>query len=119
MFKIIGFVCFFVALAAPQLAQAHAMLDRASPAVGSTVATPPKEVVLWFTEKLEPAFSTIEVRGANGAVVSAGKARVGGDRTQMRVPLKRLAPGTYKVDWRVLSVDTHRTQGSFSFRVGP
>ena len=119
MRKIISFVCLSIALAAPQLAQAHAMLDRARPAVGSTAATPPKEVVLWFTEKLEPAFSTIEVRGPNGAVVSAGKAQVGGDRTQLRVGLKHLAPGTYKVEWHVLSVDTHRTQGSFSFRVGP
>ena len=33
-----------------------------APTVGSTVAPPPKEVVLWFTEKLEPAFSTIEVQ---------------------------------------------------------
>ena len=34
-----------------------------------------------------------------------------GDGTQLRVPLKALPPGTYKVIWRVLSVDTHRTQG--------
>lgn len=107
-------------LAAPTLAQAHAQLDRASPAVGSAVAPAPKEVVLWFTEKLEPAFSQVEVRGADGSVVSGGKAQVSRtDRTQLRVPLKRLPPGTYKVIWRVLSVDTHRTQGDFTFRVGP
>ncbi|MSP32816.1 MAG: hypothetical protein EXR03_08360 [Pseudolabrys sp.] len=29
------------------------------------------------------------------------------------------AAGTYKVIWRVLSVDTHRSQGNFTFRVGP
>lgn len=107
------------ALAAPQFAHAHAMLDHSSPAVGSSVAPSPKEVVLWFTEKLEPAFSTIEVRGPGGMLVSAGKAQVGGDKTQMHVALRHLAPGTYKVNWHALSVDTHRTQGSFSFRVGP
>jgi methionine-rich copper-binding protein CopC len=111
-----------VALAAillPAAAQAHAMLDHASPRVGGTVASAPKELTLWFTEKLEPAFSTAEVRNAQGAVQS-GKARVdGSDRTELRVPLKTLAPGTYTVSWRVLSVDTHRTQGSFTFRVGP
>ncbi|MFZ0103951.1 MAG: copper resistance protein CopC [Pseudolabrys sp.] len=37
----------------------------------------------------------------------------------MRVPLKTLPKGTYKVLWHVLSVDTHRTQGDFSFRVAP
>ena len=78
------------------------------------------EVILWFTEQLEPAFSTIEVRDASGAVVSSGKASVDPkQRTQLRVPLKILDPGTYKVNWRVLSVDTHRTQGDFTFRVGP
>jgi hypothetical protein len=50
--------------------------------------------------------------------VNSGKATVIGDRTQLRVPLKTLPPGTYKVIWRVLSVDTHRTQGDFTFRVG-
>ena len=38
---------------------------------------------------------------------------------QLRVPLKAMPPGTYKVIWRVLSVDTHRAQGDFTFRVGP
>jgi methionine-rich copper-binding protein CopC len=105
-------------LAGAGSAFAHAMLDHATPKVGSTVSAPPKDIVLWFTEKLEPAFSSIEVRNEQGAVVTAGKATVIGDRTQLRAPLKALQPGTYKVNWKVLSVDTHRTEGSFSFRVG-
>ena len=106
-------------VAAPCAVQAHAMLDHASPKVGSTVASAPRELLLWFTEKLEPAFSTVEVRNAQG-VVQSGKAQVDrNDATQLRVPLKALPAGTYQVTWRVLSVDTHRTQGSFSFRVGP
>jgi len=104
--------------AAPATAFAHAQLDHAVPKVGSSVAQSPKEVVLWFTEKLEPAFSSIEIRNEQGAAVTIGKATVVGDRTQLRVPVKSLPPGTYKVIWRVLSVDTHRTQGDFTFRVG-
>ena len=106
-------------LAAPGAALAHAMLDHAMPPVGSSQAAAPREVVLTFTEDLEPAFSTIEVRSESGASVSSGKAQVDAkQRTQLRVPLKPLSPGTYKVVWRVLSVDTHRTQGDFTFRVG-
>jgi len=116
MLNIVTTIAFL--FAATSGAHAHAMLDHAMPKVGNTVAQPPKEVVLWFTEKLEPAFSSIEVRNEQGASVNAGKATVGGDRTQLRVPLKPLPPGTYKVIWRVLSVDTHRTQGDFSFTVG-
>lgn len=110
----------FGSIAAPAAAFAHAHLDHANPAVGSTVAQSPKEIVLWFTSELEPSFSTIEVRSMTGAVMHAGKTLVDPkQRTQMRVPLKTLPPGTYKVIWRVLSVDTHRTQGDFTFRVGP
>jgi copper resistance protein C len=108
----------FGALAAAD-ARAHVELDHASPAVGSTITTAPTEVALWFTESLEPAFSAIEVRNADGAPVQVDKAVVDpANRTQLRVPLKPLPPGTYKVIWRVLSVDTHRTQGDFTFRVG-
>lgn len=105
---------------APMLALAHAQLDRASPAAGSTVVQAPKEVSIWFTEALEPKFSTIEVRDAGGAAVHTGTAKLAEDNAaQLRVPLKPLPPGTYRVIWRVLSVDTHRTQGDFTFRVGP
>ena len=109
-------VAAFSFLLLPQ-ALAHTTLDRAVPAVGSTVAVAPKEVVLSFTGTIEPAFSTIEVRNESGAAVQAGKAS--GRGTEMRVPLKALPPGTYKVNWRVLSVDTHRMQGDFTFRVAP
>jgi methionine-rich copper-binding protein CopC len=104
-------------LLAPPAAQAHAQLDHASPKVGSTVAPAPKDVVLWFTEAVEPKFSSIEVVDDKGLAVQAGKASLMGSAA-LRVPLKALAPGTYTVNWKVLSVDTHRTQGSFSFTVG-
>ena len=97
-------------------AHAHAYLDRANPRVGSTVRAAPREVTLWFSQKLEPSFSSAQVNDAAGARVDRG-ARVSG--MQIHVPVKSLPPGTYRVRWRVLSVDTHTTEGSFSFRVGP
>jgi copper resistance protein C len=102
----------------PTFAKAHASLDHASPRVGSTITPAPKDVVLWFTANLEPASSSIKVQNEQGLAVTAGKATVGGDGRQLRVPLKPLPPGTYKVMWQVLSVDSHRTQGDFTFRVG-
>ena len=96
-------------------AEAHAMLDHASPAVGSTVATSPGQVTLYFTQQLEPKFSGAEVRNASGARVDHGKSISG---TAMRLSVGTLAPGAYSVTWHVLSVDTHTTQGTFSFRVG-
>jgi methionine-rich copper-binding protein CopC len=97
-------------------AQAHAFLDHAEPRVGNKVASPPKEVTLWFTQKLEPAFSTITVTNGAGERVDSGKARVRGN--QMSVPLHAAGAGTYHVNWHVLSVDTHTTDGNFTFQVG-
>jgi copper resistance protein C len=97
-------------------AEAHAFLDHAEPRVGSTVPTAPRELVLSYTQNLEPAFSSVEVSDANGARVDLGKPLIGA--STMRVGLKPLAPGTYRVRWQVLSVDTHTTEGSFTFHVG-
>jgi methionine-rich copper-binding protein CopC len=97
-------------------ALAHAYLDHASPLVGSTVASAPREVALTFTQNLESAFSSVQVTDANGARVDTGKPQVSSNT--MRVGLKSLPQGTYRVRWRVLSVDTHTTEGSFTFRVG-
>ena len=97
-------------------ATAHALLDRAEPRVGNTVAAAPQQVTLWFTQKLEAAFSTITVTNAAGKRVDTGKTRVSGN--QMSVSLTPGGGGTYHVTWRVLSVDAHRTDGSFTFQVG-
>lgn len=97
-------------------AQAHAMLERAEPRVGNKVASPPREVTLWFTQKLETAFSTITVTNAAGERVDSGKVRVNGN--QMSIAIRAGGAGIYRVTWKVLSVDTHRTDGSFTFQVG-
>jgi methionine-rich copper-binding protein CopC len=100
-------------------AWAHAFLDHARPAVGATVGVP-KEVSIWFTEQVEPAFSAIEVTDAAGTRVDQGGTHPDpADAKELRVGLKMLKPGTYKVNWHVVSVDTHRTRGDFSFTVTP
>jgi copper resistance protein C len=97
-------------------AQAHAFLDHASPQVGGTVQSPPSELTLWFTQNLEPAFSTVEVTGPSGDRVDQGKPQISGNT--MRVAIKAAGPGTYHVHWHALSVDTHTTQGNYAFHVG-
>ena len=97
-------------------AYAHAHLTRSEPRDGSTVIPAPQEVDLWFTEGLEPAFSGVEVRDAQGSRVDQGDPQISG--ATMHVGLKALPPGTYKVNWHALSIDTHKTDGTFSFQVG-
>ena len=98
--------------------QAHAFLKTAKPAVGSTVQTSPGEVRLTFTEKIEPAFSVIQVFDASGKEVDKRDVHVGhSDQALLAISLPTLQPGTYKVVWRVVSIDTHVTKGNFTFRI--
>jgi methionine-rich copper-binding protein CopC len=98
---------------------AHAQIDHADPKVGSTVKAPPREVRIWFTEKLEPAFSKVMVLDANGKQIDKGDSHVDSkDHTLLVVSLPQLGNGIYKVKWRVTSVDTHKTEGDFTFQVG-
>jgi methionine-rich copper-binding protein CopC len=101
-------------------AEAHAKLKQASPAADSTVRTAPAEVIITFTEALEPKFSRIEVQDSQGARVDQGNAQtVPGEPTRLAIALKPLTAGVYQVTWRIVSVDTHRSEGSFQFIVAP
>jgi methionine-rich copper-binding protein CopC len=101
-------------------AWAHAELKQASPAVDGTMQTAPTEVTLKFSERLEPAFTAVIVRNAVGKRVDKADGQIDkADRTVLRTSLQpSLSPGTYIVEWRALTTDTHRTEGAFIFRVG-
>jgi methionine-rich copper-binding protein CopC len=111
-------------LASAEAAMAHAFLTRASPPVGGTVHAMPPELTLRFSEGIEPAFSSVAVTGPGGERID-GELRV--DPTEpavLHIPLKPQTPGSsgpgaYKVVWRVVSVDTHVTNGDFTFTVAP
>jgi len=101
-------------LAAATAAQAHAFLDHADPRVGST-GPAPGHVELWMTEELEPAFTQVKVYDAQDHQVDRKDAKISG--STMTVSLPALTPGTYKVKWSAVAVDTHHTNGTFTFTV--
>ena len=99
-------------------ALAHAELLRAMPQPGSAIPTSPSEVRLQFSEGIEGRFSGVEVAAPNGKRITTGRAQIQG--TALVVPITApLPPGVYRVNWHVLSVDSHKTQGSFTFEVRP
>ena len=117
---LIGALMMAGSLGCSSAASAHAFLDHASPRVGSTVRASPPELKLWFTQELEPAFSTLRVEDSAGNRIDKNDSSVDADDpTLLQVPLPKLAPGHYRVTWRVLSVDTHVTEGDFTFEVAP
>jgi copper resistance protein C len=113
---IIGF--FLILVVESARLEAHAFLQRAEPSVGSTVQTSPNEVRIRFTENIEPAFSSIQVFDASEKQVDKRDVHLdASDHALLHVSLPQLGAGTYKVVWRVVSVDTHVTNGSFTFRI--
>jgi copper resistance protein C len=111
-------VFFLILVAGSARLEAHAFLKDAEPGVGSTIQTSPREVRIRFTEKIEPAVSSIQVFDASGKKVDKRDLHLDrSDHALLHLSLPRLGAGTYKVVWRVVSVDTHVTSGNFTFRV--
>jgi methionine-rich copper-binding protein CopC len=100
------------------LALGHSGLQRAEPPMESTLQRSPPEVKLYFSERLEPDYSTVRVKDGRGAPIDHQDAHVDpSNPLLLRVTLPPLEHGTYAVIWRVLSVDSHVTEGRFTFRV--
>jgi len=114
-------VCALVFLASVVISPtvlAHAHLKQQSPAADSVVSAP-QSLTLNFSEGIEPGFSDVEVTDAHKQVVKMGAVtRDEKNKAQLIVPLAQtLATGTYQVDWHVVSVDGHKTKGSYHFSV--
>jgi methionine-rich copper-binding protein CopC len=105
------------ALATPP-ALAHAVLARSSPPHRAVLTQAPERVDLWFTERLEPAYSTASVWSEAGAQVDARDVAVApDDPRRLSVSLATRAPGHYTVKYRVLSVDGHIVDSLIIFTV--
>lgn len=107
------------ALTFSQVALAHAHLKTAIPMDKMLVDSFLHGLSLTFTEDVEPAFSGVEVLNAQHQPVAAGKAKLAENQynrlvVQFDPPLQS---GRYQVNWHVLSVDGHKTKGSYSFTI--
>lgn len=119
---------FAVALAASAIvataAQAHPRLATAMPA-GDAVVTAPTKVQLAFSEALVAQFSGIDLTMTEMPGMKMGPMKMNGvkaalapdGKTLVATFAKPLSAGTYKVDYHIVSTDTHRVQGSYTFKV--
>ena len=119
---------FAVAMAASVFAatavQAHPKLSSATPAADTVVAAPTK-IQLVFSEALVAQFSGIDLTMTEMPGMKMGPMKMNGvtatvaadGKTLVAALAKPLPVGTYKVDYHVVSADTHRIQGSYTFKV--
>lgn len=116
--RLLSFAALAMIAAAGQ-AFAHTHLKSSVPADKTSVASP-SELDLTFTEGLNLKFSGIMVTGPDNREVKFGESSLmDGDKTLMVPVSGKLQPGTYTVDWHVLSTDGHKTNGTYSFTVTP
>jgi copper transport protein len=100
--------------------QAHAVLQRSDPPANATLTESPRVIALWFSEPVEPKYSSVTLRDSEGnLVVTAPSVVPAGDPYQLSLQPGELADGLYTVVWHAVSVvDGHSTAGSFPFVVG-
>ncbi|MTH48357.1 CopC domain-containing protein YobA [Intestinirhabdus alba] len=98
---------------------AHAHLTHQYPAANAAMSTSPQALTLNFSEGIEPGFSGATLSGPNQEKIKTHPAkRNEQDKTQMIIPLgEPLKPGSYTVEWHVVSVDGHKTKGQYVFSV--
>lgn len=119
---------FLIAAAATALvaspALAHPKLVSATPGPNATVS-PPAKVQLNFSERLLPKFSGADVTmtgmpgmASHPPMKVTATVKIAADGKTMVVAFaKPLAKGTYRLDWHVVSSDTHRVKGGYAFKV--
>ena len=116
---LVGVLAAVIALA-PASSVSHSLLVRSQPGQRSTVTRPPERVQMWFSERLEPAYTAASVWNEAGKQVDSGDASVDqSDPTLLSVSTPNLGPGRYTVRFRVLSVDGHVVTSSYTFTVRP
>jgi len=107
-------------MAAP--VDAHATLLRSDPPASGSFTSGPQTITLWFSEEIESEYSRIDVLRRDGSRVLAGDLESTSEDTEpsLRLTLSEpLADGSYTVVWSTLSaVDSHVSEGFFSFTVG-
>ncbi|HKV55041.1 MAG TPA: copper resistance CopC family protein [Candidatus Binataceae bacterium] len=96
---------------------AHSFPEEEIPSAGSTVHAPPNRVTIKYDAPIEKLFASIEVLNAAGHSEVAGQPQLSSDGLTLSIPVNKLDSGEYTVKWRVVCVDTHHTEGSYSFTV--
>jgi methionine-rich copper-binding protein CopC len=103
-------------LAASNVAMAHAHLLKSEPANGSTIATPPKNIVLTFNEAARLTTLSLEKDGEKPQSLAPLPSTSSKDAS---VALPTITAGHYAVKWRAMSDDNHVTSGEVQFTVAP
>ena len=106
-------------LGAAGTALAHAELTSSTPANQAILASTPPEILLTFSEGVDPVGDSIRLVDADGNAVPLGPIDQSQGDDTLRAPVPAtIADGTYIVGWQAISADSHKIRGAFTFSVG-
>ena len=115
--RLAGAIVLAAMAAAAAPASSHSFPEAEHPAVDQTLGSSPSEVSIRFDAPIEKLFAVLQVLDAAGRNVAAGQPVVGPRGYTLSVKVPPLKPGEYTVKWGVVCIDTHHTQGSYTFTV--
>ena len=111
-------LCLLLLFTWSNVAYAHADLDHAEPKVGAEIKKSPDEIKIWFSDEIEPTFSTITVQNQSGSQIDNRDTHVDSHNPKLLiVSVPKLDAGVFTVTWKVTAKDTHRTHGDFKFTI--
>lgn len=100
------------------LAMAHAMLVKSDPPRRASLSAPPKQIQLWFNEKIEASYASVTVLDKDKKAITQNSPEVvADDPKSVTLSLPEIDAGRYTVQYRVMSVDGHVIKSSFDFSV--
>jgi methionine-rich copper-binding protein CopC len=97
-------------------ASAHAALKNSEPAEGAVLTQSPGSIVLVFDEAA--TLTALDIHRQNEPAHRVGPLP-GGSSDRFVIPIARLSPGNYTLQYRVLSDDGHIVVGSIKFTLSP
>ena len=101
-------------------ASAHAELLSSDPQPGQVLDQGPKQITLTFNEAVEISLGAVRLFDGTGTSINISTARhPAGNGKVVEIDVPKLANGSYVVDWRVVSSDSHPVHAAFTFQVGP
>ena len=98
---------------------AHSLLLESTPAAGATLTAPPRELVLRFNNRIEKSLSRVRLLDGHGEARPLIIAADSGPADRLIAAVPPLIPGSWRVEWQVLSTDGHVVSGRFEFRLAP
>lgn len=99
-------------------AVAHATLVKSDPPRRASLSAPPKQIQLWFNEKIEASYASVTVVDKDKKLVTENSPEVvAEDPKSVVLNLPEIDSGRYIVKYRVMSVDGHVIESSYDFSI--